>query len=233
MQSRISWNPMRGKGKVYDPWNKGNKNKVFLSFLFHFTSGSDHKRPEEASEPLVEFGGVSKQQEERSEELQHGNRHESCRRGRREAHKRHEGENLKWQENKEREKLQKSCLFIVFSPKLSAISDGKKNTVDVTLQSRRPWRVVMQPAQLRLFTGPTPKLLFCMNDLNIQICAHKSQVLKMFAFEARFREQSTRIISVSFGDWKRWARPCLSICLNLNELLEADGKFLFLKPTEK
>lgn len=87
-----------GRGKVYDPWNKGNKNKVFLSFLFHFISGSHHKRPEEASEPLVEFGGVSKQQEERSEELQQGNCHESCRRWRREAHKRHEGENLKWQE---------------------------------------------------------------------------------------------------------------------------------------
>lgn len=72
----------------------GNKNKAFLSFLFDFISGSHHKRPEEASEPLVEFGGVSKQQEERSEELQQGNCHESCRRGRREAHKRHEGENL-------------------------------------------------------------------------------------------------------------------------------------------
>lgn len=45
-----------------------------------FGGCSHHKRPEETFKPLVEFGGVSEQQEESSQELQQGNCHEGhCR----------------------------------------------------------------------------------------------------------------------------------------------------------
>lgn len=54
-----------------------------------------HKRPEEALEPLVEFGGVREEQEERPQEFQQRDRHKSGRGGRREADERHKRQDLR------------------------------------------------------------------------------------------------------------------------------------------
>lgn len=59
-----------------------------------------HKRPEEALEPLVELGGVREEQEECRQEFQQGDRHKSSRGGRREAHERHERQDLRGGEGK-------------------------------------------------------------------------------------------------------------------------------------
>lgn len=76
---------------------KKNKN-VLLCFISPMTH---HQRPEEAFEPLIEFSGVGKQQEESSQELQHRDGHKSCCCGCREAHKRYKGKNL-WRQLKKR-----------------------------------------------------------------------------------------------------------------------------------
>lgn len=61
-----------------------------------FPKGESHReRPEEAREPLVEFVGISKHQDHRRHELQQGDCDEGGRRGRGEAHKRQEGDDLK------------------------------------------------------------------------------------------------------------------------------------------
>lgn len=64
--------------------------------MVHFiTIESHHQRPDKAFEPLVDFVGVSKQQDQRCQELQQGDCDEGGCPGRRETHKRHEGDGLK------------------------------------------------------------------------------------------------------------------------------------------
>lgn len=66
------------------------------SSKFSFPKGESHReRPEEAGEALVEFVGISKHQDHRRHELQQGDCDEGGRRGRGEAHKRQEGDDLK------------------------------------------------------------------------------------------------------------------------------------------
>lgn len=74
------------------------KKKVLLCFI---SSMTHHQRPEEAFEPLIEFSGVGKQQEESSQELQQRDGHKSRCCGCREAHKRYKGKNL-WRQLKKR-----------------------------------------------------------------------------------------------------------------------------------
>lgn len=71
------------------------KKKSFI--VLCFPNDSHHQRPEEAFEPLIEFSGVGKQQEESSQELQQRDGHKSCCCGCREAHERHKGKNLRRQ----------------------------------------------------------------------------------------------------------------------------------------
>lgn len=61
-----------------------------LNIIYALYENCTHqKRPEEAFKSFIEFGGVGEQHEESSQELQQGDRHEACSRGRRETHERH------------------------------------------------------------------------------------------------------------------------------------------------
>lgn len=81
-------------------------------FYILFENCSHHKRPQKAFKPLIEFGGVSEQQEESSQELQQGNCHKGCCPGCRKTHKRYEGQSLQRQLEIQRDRYVKLVLYV-------------------------------------------------------------------------------------------------------------------------